>query len=265
MIDLHSHIVFEVDDGSESWEMSCEMLDQVARGDFRYIFATPHFIAYDTDYTVKEMRTKVSKLNEYVQAKGYELKILPGHEVLIDNDLMSFLESGEIQTLGDSRYVLVELPMADMPRYTESVFHEMMVSGYRPILAHPERNGPISENPEILKKLLEKGLLTQLNLKSLTGKYGAIAKKTAEKFLEYGFYHFVGSDAHRPGREDFHMSKEISKLKNLVAIEKWEELVFKNAQFILENKDMPQQNYVSYQKKGWLQKTFFGRKKKGNR
>ncbi len=216
MIDMHSHVLFEVDDGAEDFSVSRQIIDQAEKDGIQCMYATPHFIPGHVDYNNRQLIERVHELNAYAKSKGYALEIDLGQEVYMDHKLPQRLESGEALTMGKSRYVLIEFPMHDIPVYTDHVFHELMVAGYTPIIAHPERNRVLIQNPNMLYSYLESGALAQLNLKSLTGRYGKAVRHTAEIFLSCKMYHFVGSDVHHASTQDTLISSELSRLKTLV-------------------------------------------------
>ena len=102
----------------------------------------------------------------------------------------------EVCTLNESRYLLIELPVTEMHMYTRNVVFELVLKGYVPIIAHPERNPGISGQPGMLVELIEGGALVQVNSSSLTGLYGKKVYEAAHSFLKQGMVHFVGTEAH---------------------------------------------------------------------
>ncbi len=197
MIDIHSHIMPFVDDGAEDYEMSVRMLEMAAAEGITHIIATPHFIHGSLENGNPRMtRQGVDDLMIRVGWAGMDMKIFPGCEVYIDPVLPELLQSGQLCTLNDTRYVLVELPLSCIPIYTEEVMFQLMLGGYVPIIAHPERNAEIMKKPALLSAYVERGLLCQINASSLTGLYGRHVQKAAMKIVKSGMAHFVGTDAH---------------------------------------------------------------------
>lgn len=246
MIDMHSHILHRIDDGSESYQMSCQMIDDAVEAGVSYMFATSHFIPHDMKYTVEDLKNRADELNQYCKEQRYDFEVILGHEILIDHNLMTYLEDGFALALGRSRYLLIEFPMYDIPVYTKHILHELKIAGHRPIIAHPERNMKMIEDPNRLFELLECGALAQLNLKSLTGKYGKTVKETAEIFLRHEMYHFIGSDAHRPTRDSKFMGRELNRLRDIVDGSVYDALTEGNPYAVMIDSNTITSNHTQY-------------------
>jgi len=121
---------------------------------------------------------------------------LPGAEVQIDPDICAEVERGAAITLAGSRYLLLELPLGEYPLYTDEIIFRLQVLGLSVILAHPERNQRIQENPDMLVPLLERGVLTQVTAASITGIFGSNVRSTTEYLLRSNMVHVIASDAH---------------------------------------------------------------------
>ena len=140
MIDLHSHILPGIDDGASDIEASMVLIRELAAGGVTDVFATPHYID-ETIYTSPATANKklVSKLKRLVKKEGLDICVHLGNEIYINRGILKLLKSGEISSLGSSKYLLVELPMGgDFPGYRD-IFLELIRSGYNVVLAHPER------------------------------------------------------------------------------------------------------------------------------
>lgn len=196
MYDMHSHIIYEVDDGAASIEESVEMVRQAAAEEVWAIIATPHYIEglYANEYADNLARLNMIK-NE-VDKAGINIKLYLGNEVRIAPDVIEMLKSKKIATLNNSRYLLVELPFLDIPIYTEKLIFDLGIEGYKVILAHPERNRRIIDNPNILHNLIKLGALVQMNIPSLEGKYGKRVKQAAQLMLRHCMVHLIGTDNH---------------------------------------------------------------------
>ena len=164
-------------------------------------------------------------------------------------DLIGDLEEGRVASLYDSRYVLLELPMQDMPLYVESLIYELQLKGYTPIIAHPERNSTIVEDPNILYNLIEKGALAQLNLPSLEGRYGEKIKETAEILLSHNMIHFLGTDAHTNRGRSPKVSEGLNILKSLISEEKYEDLTINNPTKLINNQSINIEEPIEYKKR----------------
>ena len=172
MIDIHSHILPYMDDGSKDMEMSLKIAKIYVENGIDKVIATPHYMDGVKYKSNEELRIGLEALKKELARAGIPLEVYPGNEAYIKPDLIKDLEEKRVSTLNDSRYVLVELPMNEIPIYVEDLIYNLLVKGYVPIIAHPERYTKICEDPNILYKYISMGALAQLNLPSLEGFYG---------------------------------------------------------------------------------------------
>ena len=193
MIDMHSHIIPMVDDGSKNISITEEMFMNAKNAGFKSIFATPHYI--DTK-SVKREDMVVHFNNLKKKAESYGIELLLGNEVFISPDLPEQVKNGVVSCLNNSKYLLMELPRNNEINYLDDVVFELGTLGIVPIIAHPERYRIVHEDMDVLFDLADKGVLFQLNSGSLIGDYGETVKKTAKKLLQNNVYQFMGSDAH---------------------------------------------------------------------
>ena len=197
MIDIHSHILPNVDDGSKSKDMTFEMLHKAANNGTKKIVATPHYcIGYGQVpyYEIKEM---VNNLRVDIKKMNLNIDIYHGQEIYFHNNLVKWYEEGLIGTINDTKYMLIELPMDKFNNDNIlNIFYELQIKGIKIVLAHPERYMPIINDPTNINKFVKEGLLFQVNSGSLLGTFGKKVKKTAEILINNNIYNFIGSDAH---------------------------------------------------------------------
>ncbi|MGH4052952.1 MAG: tyrosine-protein phosphatase [Clostridium sp.] len=196
MIDFHSHIIYGVDDGSKSINMSLKMLRIAENEGTEYICATPHFITEEFEISRDKYFEKLDKLVLASKEENINIKILSGLEIYMHPNLPKLYKEKRIWGINGSEYLLIELPMGQFPMYTEDVFYELMLLGVKPILAHPERNLKIMKDHDLIVNLINQGVLMQINAGSLLGDYGKEVKKTALEFVKMNMIHILGSDAH---------------------------------------------------------------------
>lgn len=233
MYDLHCHILPEVDDGANSMEEAINMAIMAKENGIEVIFATPHYIEGIGYKDSNHNREILEKLNFELKKREIDIKIYLGCEVYSTFDALKLLEKGLITTLNNSNYMLIELPMHDVPIYIESMIYNLELKGITPIIAHPERNTKIIENPNILYTLISKGALVQLNLPSLLGMYGEGVKDTAEILFKHDMIHFVGTDAHKPSERYYRISETIDILNSLIGREKTLKIIESNPDAII--------------------------------
>ncbi|MEQ8156554.1 MAG: CpsB/CapC family capsule biosynthesis tyrosine phosphatase [Clostridiaceae bacterium] len=195
MIDFHSHIIYGIDDGAKDKETSLRMIMNAELEGTEYICATPHFIQGSYQVSKEEYTEKLQELSE----KSH-ISIISGMEVYIDASLPDLYREGKIWGINWGPYMLIELPMREVPRFAKDTLYELSILGVRPVIAHPERNLKLMSNPEILEEFVADGYLFQVNSGSLTGKYGQSVQKAAEKLVMKNMVHLIGSDGHDDNR-----------------------------------------------------------------
>ena len=136
MIDIHCHILPGIDDGAENLAESVAMGRMAREDGCEVIFATPH---QRHPYWWNDDGDVLAALRDEVSAGlGGAPRILAGAEVRVDSEVLDDLEAGRVTPLGASRYLLVEFARSGIGPDPEDIVHEMVVAGWRPILAHPE-------------------------------------------------------------------------------------------------------------------------------
>ncbi|WP_186576563.1 tyrosine-protein phosphatase [Aquibacillus kalidii] len=204
MIDIHCHILANVDDGAKHMEASVEMAKEAVSQGIDTIIATPHHLNGSYENYKLEILENVKTLNDRLQAENIPLTILPGQETRINGDMIQDLEQGHLLPLNEtSGYLFVELPSNHVPRYTKQLLFDLQVNGVKPIIVHPERNKQLIENPDLLYEFVRDGTLTQVTAASVAGKFGKNIKKFSEQLIEANLTHFVASDAHNTTTRGF--------------------------------------------------------------
>jgi len=212
MIDIHSHILPGIDDGSKNVNMTLDMLKIAEADGTTEIVATPHFCRGHGETSYEDVKNLVMDFNSLVKKEGMTININYGQEVYYSENMIEDYKNGIIGTINDSRYLLFELPMNKFYRETFDMLYELQVMDIVPILAHPERYKPIIDKPSNINKFIDEGILFQMNSGSLTGAFGANVKKTANILLDNGIYNFIGSDAHNNNSRGTGISKAMEIL-----------------------------------------------------
>lgn len=196
MIDIHSHLLFGVDDGPETMEGTMRLIEAAVQEHISHVIVTPH--AYSPKYHVEvpEIESQVRLIQDIIHAAHIDLTLSTGQEVRIHEDLVRNLRNKDILTLAGSRYLLLELPTQHVPAYTTNIVHALLEMDIIPIIAHPERNKGIAENPHRLEKLVRQGALAQVTAGSVAGHFGKTVQKLSMQLIESNLIHTYGSDAH---------------------------------------------------------------------
>lgn len=259
MIDIHCHILPSLDDGPQDMAESLQMARSAVQEGINTIIATPHCIpeVYFTEQSM--ILQKVAMLQERLAGAGVPLQVLPGMEVYLTLDVPERLRKGSALTLnGQGTYVLLELPMNSVPSYAEQVIFEIMLQGKKPILAHPERNKEIIENPLILQRLIEKGCLVQITSGSLTGLFGSKIQQSTEEFVRLGWVDFIASDAHHPLKRPIMLKDAWLAASNLIGEAGARELLMGNPEKVIKGEPIRKKEILPFQ----LPKQKGGTKKK---
>lgn len=146
------------------------------------------------------------------------------------------MEEGEILTINNSRYFLLEFPPDIVPEYTVNVLYSLKVMGYKPIIVHPERYEPVQANPDLLYYWIEDGFLAQVNASSLLGVFGSDVEKIAVKLVKNNLVQFIGSDLHGTGRRDQCLGRGLNKLKRLTG--PYAEQYLENAAAVINDEEL---------------------------
>lgn len=219
MIDLHCHILPNVDDGPKDLAESVEMAKQAVQQGIKTIIATPHHRNEKYENHGQTIFRQVEEFNRVLKSESLDLSVLVGQETRIFGEMVEALETGEILPLNQGKYVFVELPSGHVPRYTGQLLFDIQLKGFVPVIVHPERNQEIVENPEVLYQLVKKGALTQVTASSVSGHFGKTIKKFSLQLIEANLTHFVASDAHNTSSRGFKMVEAYDVIEKNFGVE----------------------------------------------
>ena len=236
MIDIHSHILPNIDDGSRSIEETFNLIKEAKNVGFDAIVSTSHYMEgyYETD--VPEREVWVKAIYENLQAKNIDTNLFLGNEIYMSDNIIKLLEERKASTINDTSYVLFELPLNVEPLNLYDAIYEMQQYKLVPILAHPERYSFVQKEPELIYDLVEKGVLMQANYGSIIGQYGTKAQMIVKKFFEGNMIHLLGSDVHRQNTIYPKIPQILSELNSLIGEEKLKELTTTNPNLVIHNK-----------------------------
>lgn len=236
MIDMHSHVFPNIDDGARSIDETFELIREAKNAGFEGIVLTSHYMEnyYETDVKEREVLLDIIKKN--LQEKNIDIDLYLGNEIYITDNIMKLLEERRACTINDTAYVLFEMPLNVEPLNLYDVVYEMLQNKLVPILAHPERYSFIQKEPELVNDLIEKGVLMQANYGSIIGQYGKKAQFIVKKFLENNMIHFLGTDVHRRNSIYPRIPQILETLEGIIGPEKLNELTTQNPKLVLNNK-----------------------------
>lgn len=234
MNDIHSHLLWNVDDGPATLEESIHLLEKAVNEGITGIIATSHFQHPLYSVNFNQVQDMVKVLQIEIEKNNIPLKIYTGHEVRLSPNVTQLYKSFQLHTLANSNYVLLELPSYAVPLYTFHIVQELLKEGITPIIAHPEKNNEIYENPTLLEKLVRTGALAQITAGSLTGYFGRRVQKFSLDLVKANLIHTYGSDVHNLSKRPF-LFKEglafLEKKKQLDVVD----LVLENNYRVINN------------------------------
>ena len=236
MIDIHSHILPNIDDGSRSIEETFNLIKEAENVGFEAIISTSHYMEnyYETDTPEREVW--INAIYENLKVKDININLYLGNEIYISENLVKLLEQGKASTINDTSYVLFELPLNVEPMILYQVLYEMIQCKLVPILAHPERYSYVQKDPELIYDLIQKGVLMQANYGSIIGQYGKKAQMIVKKLLKNNMIHFLGSDVHRQNTIYPKIPQILTELNGIIREEQIEKLTTTNPKLVLQNK-----------------------------
>lgn len=209
MIDVHSHILYGIDDGSRSIEDSVKMLKSAQKCGVTTVFLTPHYIP-ETRYVCPNSEKKLI-LDEIRKKFSGKLNIYLGNEIYINNEIDELVKKDEISTLGDSKYLLIELPVYNEYPNLENYLFRLRDKGYKIIIAHPERYLYFKNDFNKVISMCKQGIYFQGNYMSLYNKYGKSTKDLFVKILLHHCYSFMASDIHISKQKYYKKVKDAKK------------------------------------------------------
>ena len=218
MIDIHSHIIPNVDDGARSVEETFNILKEAQEAGFTDVILTSHFLLNYYETNAQELIFWKEKLQEVLKKQGTKINLHSGMEIYITNQMEELLENKKILTLANSGYMLIELPLATNVKYFDYVVYYLEAKGIKPIIAHPERYKCVQKDPDIVEEYIEKGCLIQCNYGSIVNLYGREAEKTIKTLLKKNQVHFLGSDVHRENGTYLIILDAIKKIRKIIFI-----------------------------------------------
>ncbi|MHC8514323.1 tyrosine-protein phosphatase [Sporosarcina sp. ITBMC105] len=250
MIDMHSHILYNVDDGPVNLDGTLAIVEAAVKEGITEMIATPHASSPQYDVPMATVIEQVAALSTILYEQGIPLAIHAGQEVRLHENLVDNLKVRKLLTLANSRYVLLELPSQTVPIYTVKVIEQLVAEGYVPIIAHPERNRAIAEKPERLQRLIRHGAFAQVTAGSVSGHFGKGVQDLALRLIEANCIHTYGSDVHNTD------TRPLAFAEGLTVLEKKRhseiiEILLENNERILDDRQLIHLEMDEVRKKQW--------------
>lgn len=235
MIDLHCHLLPGMDDGAPDLATALAMAGIAAEDGITVTACTPHIYPGLYENSGPAIRRAVTELQARLDETGIPLRLTVGADAHLAPDLVAGLGAGQIPTLHDSRYFLLEPPHhVEPPRLPETVF-DLLTVGYVPVITHPERLSWIEDRYKTFVELARQGAWLQVTAGSLTGRFGKAAQYWGERLLDEGWVHILATDSHGADRRPPLLAEGRRAAERWVGAEEAAHLVQTRPQGILNN------------------------------
>jgi len=216
-VDIHSHVLYGLDDGAKRLEDSVAMLELARTSGTSDIVASPH-ASGKYKYRPELVDARIAELN----AAAHGIRVHRGCDFHLQMDnIENALADPQKYSINGAGFLLVEFPDLSVFADPEAILLRLLDGGLTPIITHPERNGPLQKRIDDLARWVDSGCYVQVTAGSITGGFGKAAKATAETLLGRGLVHFVASDGH----DCVHRPPRLDEAFELLASESGEETV----------------------------------------
>lgn len=197
-VDIHTHLLFNVDDGAQSIEESMSLMHLAFSNNIHTIFLTPHKIPGSLAFSNSKINTHFEQLKNSLKNEGIDINLQLGSEIMLNQNIFDDIDSNNIQTLGKSQYVLVELETAALEfENSQRYLDELINHHYVPIIAHPERYFENSKTALVMvNQWIKNGCYIQINRSSIMNSKNRISRNICKTLLNKKKVHFVASDSH---------------------------------------------------------------------
>jgi tyrosine-protein phosphatase YwqE len=195
-VDIHSHLLPGLDDGVQSYEESEDVILHFQKMGYRKLITSPHVMSDTYKNTSEKILSRLTKLRAYLTTQEIDIEIDAAAEYYLDEQVFKMIENDQKMLTFGRNLLLFETNFLNEPFNMKEFIFLATTKGYKPVLAHPERYLYLQNNVDKARDLLDRGVLFQVNIGSITGSNGKPAQATACKLIDRGWIHLLGSDCH---------------------------------------------------------------------
>ena len=195
-VDIHSHLLPGLDDGVQTYDESEDIILHFQKIGYKKLITSPHVMSDTYRNTSERILARLAKLQAYLKDQQVEIEIQAAAEYYLDENVFKMLEENKPMLTFGKNYLLFETNFLNEPFNLRDFIFLATTKGYRPILAHPERYAYLQGDIDRAKDLLDHGVLFQINISSITGHYSKVVQAAANKLIDRGWVHLLGSDCH---------------------------------------------------------------------
>ncbi|ERJ12927.1 tyrosine-protein phosphatase [Haloplasma contractile] len=250
LVDLHTHILPGIDDGSKDVNQSIRMLKMAALNGTKKIICTPHYYPRKIENEREHVIEALSLLREAIKLEDLDIELYAGSEIHVKSDTLNLIKENRLQTLNNTKYVLIEFPFIKEYLTVDpaEMIYNFTVEGYVPIVAHPERYTYVQSNPNLVFDWVKEGALMQINSNSLFSRNKSLTK-VANQLLQAGLVHFIASDSH----DESHRPPKLKEAYNHISTKYSEtlanQLLSENGENVINNKPIQKGDYTQVKNK----------------
>lgn len=233
MIDVHIHMIPGVDDGAQDMTMSMAMVASAMEQGVDEMILTPHHFV--PNFVCDKIDEQFNLLKEEIRSAGIDFKIHLGNEIHANEESISGIEEGVARTMGESNYLLIELPPGHFYPFHEAMLFDLQMKGYRVLLAHVERYRVFRQNEGKLQDLISRGFYGQLSCRYVVERK---TRKQALNWISQGYIHVIASDSHNTVRRPSLMKAAYDVVSKNFGTQCADQLLTENPRRIIQNKEL---------------------------
>ncbi len=259
MVDIHHHLLWGLDDGAKSFEMSLAMAKASAADGVTHIVCTPHSNGQFA-FEPEQNAAKAAELQARLDADGVRIQIGMGCDFHLSYDnIVEAKQNPKRFSVNGLGYLMVEIPDFGIPPGVTEIFYELQLVGLTPVLTHPERNPTLQSDLGRLAEWMRGGVLVQVTGDSVTGKMGKTAEKIAHQLLAKRWVHFIATDAHNVSSRPPRLSEARDVVAKKYGHEYAHSLVTSNPMAVYHGKpfepvEEPLELYEEFKEPSWWQR-----------